>query len=92
MILNEGGCDDTLAALRSGRVEKLLHPDQSNRKQQKLDEHQLDSYDYDLIVVGGGSGGLACSKVCSFFVLCLICVCVFFFVRKLEHLIKKFAS
>ena len=26
------------------------------------------SYDYDLIVIGGGSGGLACAKV--------VCVCV----------------
>lgn len=25
----------------------------------------LESYDYDLIVIGGGSGGLAASKVCT---------------------------
>lgn len=42
-----GGCDDTLAAFESGRLRDLLV------------DH---AYDYDLIVIGGGSGGLAASK------------------------------
>lgn len=42
-----GGCDDTLAAFESGQLRDLLV------------EHD---YDYDLIVIGGGSGGLAASK------------------------------
>ena len=25
-----------------------------------------DKYEYDLLVIGGGSGGLACSKVCYY--------------------------
>ena len=43
-----GGCDDTHKARDDGLLTKLLT------------QH---SYDYDLIVIGGGSGGLAASKV-----------------------------
>ena len=42
-----GGCDDTLGAFDSGRLRDLLV------------DH---TYDYDLVVIGGGSGGLAASK------------------------------
>ncbi|XP_076363627.1 LOW QUALITY PROTEIN: thioredoxin reductase 1, cytoplasmic-like [Tachypleus tridentatus] len=44
-----GGCDDTHAAYSSGKLAQLLRP---------TDEQ----YEYDLIVIGGGSGGLAASK------------------------------
>jgi len=43
-----GGCDATIQAHKDGRLAELL----SGVK-----------YDYDLIVIGGGSGGLAASKV-----------------------------
>ena len=45
-----GGASDTEAAFKDGRLQGLLAGDVSD-------------YDYDLFVVGGGSGGLACSKV-----------------------------
>ncbi|XP_044157323.1 thioredoxin reductase 3 [Bufo gargarizans] len=44
-----GGCNKTLQAHRDGTLQKLL------------DKNAV-TYDYDLIVIGGGSGGLACSK------------------------------
>lgn len=44
-----GGCSDTEAANADGRLKELLKGENK-------------SYDYDLFVIGGGSGGLACSK------------------------------
>ncbi|KAG8430274.1 hypothetical protein GDO86_018097 [Hymenochirus boettgeri] len=44
-----GGCDKTLQAHEDGTLAKLLGD-------------SAVTYDYDLIVIGGGSGGLACSK------------------------------
>ncbi|XP_027624586.1 thioredoxin reductase 3 [Tupaia chinensis] len=43
-----GGCDRTFQAHRSGLLQKLLQ--------------EGSQYDYDLVVIGGGSGGLACAK------------------------------
>ncbi|KAM6161526.1 thioredoxin reductase 3 isoform 1-T1 [Erethizon dorsatum] len=43
-----GGCDRVFQAHQSGLLQKLLQ------------EHS--AYDYDLIVIGGGSGGLSCAK------------------------------
>ncbi|KAF3855764.1 hypothetical protein F7725_016487 [Dissostichus mawsoni] len=44
-----GGCDKTLQAHKDGSLQQLLCA-------------ETEAYDYDLIVIGGGSGGLACSK------------------------------
>lgn len=49
-----GGCDATIRAHEDGRLAELLSGVQ---------------YDYDLIVIGGGSGGLAASKVSDCFVV-----------------------
>lgn len=48
-----GGADDTIKLHEEGKLMKLIVPPSEN-------------YTYDLIVVGGGSGGLACSKVESY--------------------------
>uniref|UniRef100_A0A8C6UKD4 thioredoxin-disulfide reductase (NADPH) n=1 Tax=Neogobius melanostomus TaxID=47308 RepID=A0A8C6UKD4_9GOBI len=45
-----GGCDKTMQAHKDGSLQQLLSGEKEN-------------YDYDLIVIGGGSGGLACSKL-----------------------------
>uniref|UniRef100_A0A671EUQ7 Thioredoxin reductase 1, cytoplasmic n=2 Tax=Rhinolophus ferrumequinum TaxID=59479 RepID=A0A671EUQ7_RHIFE len=49
-----GGYGPTLKALQEGRLQKLLKMNGS--------EDFPESYDYDLIIIGGGSGGLAAAK------------------------------
>lgn len=51
-----GGSSDTENASKDGRLQQLLSGNTSD-------------YDYDLFVVGGGSGGLACAKVILFILL-----------------------
>ena len=46
-----GGADDTIKLHEKGKLMDLIVPPPA------------ENYTYDLIVVGGGSGGLACSKV-----------------------------
>lgn len=57
---NVGGCDNTIAAHQNGRLEFLLNKSQAGPKTEIPDDVK---YDYDLVVIGGGSGGLAASKV-----------------------------
>lgn len=45
-----GGADDTIKLHEEGKLMNLIVPPSEN-------------YTYDLVVIGGGSGGLACSKV-----------------------------
>lgn len=52
-----GGYDNTVNAQKQGRLDKLLKP--------KEVADDAATYDYDLIVIGGGSGGLACSKAAA---------------------------
>ena len=54
-----GGCSDVIAMHSRGDLSRVLIASQMERDQISSDH----SYDYDLIVIGGGSGGLACAKV-----------------------------
>jgi Pyruvate/2-oxoglutarate dehydrogenase complex, dihydrolipoamide dehydrogenase (E3) component, and related enzymes len=57
-----GGCDDTLEFCRKFCVPKD-DDDQGHKAEMQPDGYTQDhEYDYDLVVIGGGSGGLAASK------------------------------
>lgn len=51
-----GGFDTVTKANTDGRLAKLLNEERIE------DDNQ---YDYDMVVIGGGSGGLACSKAAA---------------------------
>lgn len=53
-----GGYDNTANAHKQGRLDKLL------KKTSTANEADV-QYDYDLIVIGGGSGGWSHSVCCS---------------------------
>ena len=59
-----GGCDNTMEAHQTGRLQFLLSKSQEAAlpKEPSPKEEEV-KYDYDLVVIGGGSGGLSASKV-----------------------------
>lgn len=56
-----GGCDDTLKAHAEGRLLDMVATT-ANGHASDVKIPDLDVYEYDLVVIGGGSGGLAASK------------------------------
>ncbi|KAK2188348.1 hypothetical protein NP493_135g04020 [Ridgeia piscesae] len=54
-----GGCDATERAHRENRLAAMLR---AGEEEVTAGHPELESYDYDLVVIGGGSGGLAASK------------------------------
>jgi hypothetical protein len=63
-----GGHDDTLSWCRSLLSPKDQQPPVAEIANMVDDGHSPDhKYDFDLVVIGGGSGGLACSKEAAAF-------------------------
>jgi len=60
-----GGCDDTFKTHQRVGLLSLLTPQEGMET-----EEGANSFDYDLIVIGGGSGGLAASKVIKLLFCC----------------------
>jgi thioredoxin reductase (NADPH) len=58
-----GGCDNTMEAHQTGRLQFLLSKSQEAALPQASPKEEAVKYDYDLVVIGGGSGGLSASKV-----------------------------
>lgn len=56
-----GGCDDTIAYIKD-RFMGAAPPAASGSAQNKPDGVEDGKYDYDLVCIGGGSGGLAMTK------------------------------
>ncbi len=67
-----GGCDDTIVAYTKGTLPPLLL-----EREQLKDNYTKDNiFGFDLIVIGGGSGGLACAKVSGIIQLIILSVCI----------------